>query len=77
MGPPGGEVHLSSPAPEVVVHHSGDESQATVFSLVSSIIHSCHPGPGVALGSGRNYSQGPALRRFYPQLSLTTSNFLL
>ena len=65
------------PAPEAVDHYSEDESPATEFSPVSSIIHSRHPRHRVALGSGRNYSRGPALRGFYPQLSLTTSNLIL
>ena len=73
----GKSIHLPLPAPEAVDHHSVDESPATEFSAVSSIIHSRHPRHGVALGSGRNYSRGPVLRGFYPQLSLTTGNLIL
>lgn len=72
-GPPDGEDNPSSP----LAGHYGDESLATIVPPVSSIIHNCHPGSGVALGSGRNYYQGPAFRGFHLQLSLNTIKPLL
>lgn len=69
---PGGEVHLATG--QALWRWITGHSDSSPTPLVSSIIYSCHPGHEATLGSGRNYSLGPALWGFCPQLRLKTSN---